>query len=164
MKIPHSGTLECPVPSQAVVMPIALGCAIPFPSQPISELPFWEQIWGSTWPSAVTASHSNDVNACNAIAVLCFIFKKQWQPQCPWITAFSALPYLSTQTCKSIETLTSVYNRAHRFRSNEMSECGLPYFTSVILPFNLITAKYQVPFYFDAMSYQQLNKKKWDRS
>lgn len=54
------------------------------------------------------------------------------------------LIYPHRHGCKSIETLTSVFNGAHRFRSYEMSECGLPYFTSVILPLNLITAKYQV--------------------
>lgn len=34
----HSHTLECPVPSQAVAVPVALGCAISCPSQPISEI------------------------------------------------------------------------------------------------------------------------------
>lgn len=32
----------------------------------------------------------------------------------------------------------------HSFLSHKMSGCDLPYFTSAILPFNLITAKYQV--------------------
>lgn len=94
--------------------------------------------------SGATASHSNDVNACNATDVSIFIFKKQWQLQHPQITVFSALPYLSVHTCKSTETLTSVFNRAHSFLSNKMSGCDLPYFTSAILSFNLITAKYQV--------------------
>lgn len=68
----------------------------------------------------------------------------QRQLQRPQITVFSALPYLPMHTRKSMETLTSVFNRAHSFLSNKMSGCDLPYFTSAILPFNLITAKYQV--------------------
>lgn len=60
-------------------------------------------------------------------------------------------------TRRSTETLTSVFNRALSFQSNKMSECDLPYFTNAILPFNLITAKYQVPYYFDAMFHQLLN-------
>lgn len=105
-----------------------------FHLRPIYELPFWKDIQGSTQPSGVTAPHSNDVNACNSTDVSTFIFKKQWQLQCSQITAFSALPYLSVHTCKSTETLTSIFNRAHSFLSNKMSGCDLPYFTSAILP------------------------------
>lgn len=111
---------------------------------PICELPFWKGVWVSMWPSAVTASRSNSINAWNATDVSNIIFKKQWQLRHSQITVFSALPYLSVHTCKFTEILTSVFNRAHSFLSNKMSWRDLPYFTSAILPFNLITAKYQV--------------------
>lgn len=131
-----SGNSTCPGCTQAFLGKL--------PSRPNYEHPFWKDIWGSVWPSGATASPSNDVNTCNSTDVSSFIFKKRWQLQHPQITAFSALPYLSVHTCKSTETLTAVFNRAHGFLSNKMSGCDLPYFTSAILPFNLITAKYQV--------------------